>query len=185
MIKTRMWVQTEGNFLILLALMLLLLPIQWVFAAVMAAVFHELCHYVAIRLLGGNVYGLRFGFGGAKMEVEPMPPWKELIAALAGPVGSALLVLLVKQMPRLAVCGLVHCVFNLLPLFPLDGGRILRGFFAMVLPDERAEQVFGISQQVIIWGMSAACVFAAFRWGILPALLGFCLIYRQRRKRTV
>lgn len=183
MIKTKLWVQTEGSFLILLALMLLLLPLQWVLAAAGAACFHELCHYAAIRLLGGDVYGLRLGINGAKMEVAPLAPGKELVAALAGPVGSAFLVLLAKWLPRLAICGFVHCVFNLLPLFPLDGGRALRGLMTLFLPDETGQRAFSISQQVLLWGVGFLCILCAFKWGIFPAILGITLIWRQRKKR--
>lgn len=185
MIKTKMWVQTDGGFLILLALMLLLLPLQWVLAAVLAGCFHEGCHYLAIRLLGGRVYGLRLGSGGAKMEVEYLPPAKELIAALAGPIGSALLVVLVKWMPRLAICGFAHCVFNLLPLFPLDGGRALHGLFGLCSPKGRGEQAFSAFQQMLLWCLGAVCILAAFKWGILPAIFGMMVIWRQRKKRTV
>lgn len=185
MIKTKLWVQTEGGFLILLAAMLLLLPLQWVLAAVLAACFHECCHYLAIRALGGEVYGLRLGLGGAKMEVAPLPSGKELAAALAGPIGSAFLVLLAKWLPRLAVCGFVHCVFNLLPLFPLDGGRALRGLLTLILPMDRAERVFSVSQQAVRWCMGALCLLAAFKWGVFPALVIIGLFLRQRKKRTV
>lgn len=185
MIKTKPWVQTEGGFLVLLAAMLLLLPLQWVLAAVLAACLHECCHYLAIRALGGEVYGLRLGFGGAKMEAAPLPPGKELVAALAGPVGSASLVVLSRWLPRLAVCGFVHCVFNLLPLFPFDGGRVLRGLLALILPMDRAERAFSVSQQTMRWGLGAVCLLVVFKWGIFPALLAMGLILRQRKKRTV
>lgn len=185
MIKTKMWVQTEGGFLILLAAMLLVLPLQWVLAATVAVAFHEACHFIAIRLLGGRIYGLRLGLGGAKMEVEPMPPQTEAVAALAGPIGSALLVLLARYAPRLAICGFIHCLFNLLPLFPLDGGRVLRGLLALFFPSGRAEQVFSRFQQVLWWILGAGTLLIAFQWGVFPALLCLCLLWRQRKKRTV
>lgn len=185
MIKTKLWVQTEGSFLVLLALMLLILPLQWVMAATAAAAFHELCHYLAVRGLGGHVFGIRLGLGGAKMEVEQLPPPKELMAALAGPVGSALLVLLAKWLPRLAICGFVHCVFNLLPLFPLDGGRALRGILELFWPEGVGERAFFTFQRIFGWGIGILAAWAALKWGIFPALVGIGLIWCQRRKRTV
>ena len=44
----------SGGFYLFLSLMILLLPLKWVIAMILAAVFHELCHYVAIRLLTGQ-----------------------------------------------------------------------------------------------------------------------------------
>lgn len=183
--KSKPWVQTDGSFLILLAVMLLLLPLQWVLAAIGAAAFHEGCHFLTIRLLGGQVYGLRLGFGGAKMEVSAMSPRKETVAALAGPVGSAILILLAKWLPRIAICGFAHCLFNLLPLFPLDGGRAMRGLLTVFLPGDKGERIFSGFQRILLWGVGLGCILAAFRWGIVPAIFGSMVIWRQRRKRIV
>ncbi len=185
MLNTRCKVQTQGSFLILLALMLLLLPLQWVLAAAFAATFHECCHFLAIRLLGGRVYGLRLGMNGAKLDVEPLPPAKELIAALSGPIGSAMLLFLAKWAPRTAICAFFHCAFNLLPLFPLDGGRALRSVLCTIFPQGRAERIFFASQRVLHIALGVFCTWTALRGGILPALAISVLILRQIRRRNI
>lgn len=183
--KAGIWVRTEGSFLILLALLLLLLPFQWIIAAITAALIHECCHYGAIRLLGGRVYGLCLDMRGAKMEVEPMTPAKELTAVLAGPIGSALLILTARWMPRLAICGLVHCLFNLIPLFPLDGGRALRSAAELLLPPEKRKQVFAWSQKIVAWCIGIGSAVLTVRWGMPVAVLGIWLVWHQRKMRIV
>lgn len=178
-------VRLDGSVCILLALMLLLLPLKWVLAALLAMAVHELCHAAAICLLGGQVYGLHIGAGGMKMETAPLPPGKELIAALAGPIGSALLILLARWLPRTAVCGAVHCVYNLLPLFPMDGGRVLSSTIDLCLPGGQGRRVFEISQRVLRLLLGLAGLLAGLRWGIWPAMAGFLLLWRQRKARTV
>lgn len=185
MIKTKLWVQADGTFYLVVAMMLLLLPLQWVLAAGMAAGVHECCHFLAIRWMGGRIYGLRLGIHGIKMEMEPLTPGKELVAALAGPMGSALLVLLARWMPRLAICGFLHCFFNLLPLFSLDGGRALRGALRLFLPGARADEILSIVRRIFTWAMALISVVAAFRWGIFPAVICIVFILRLRKKRTV
>lgn len=110
---------------ILGALALLVLPLNWLLAALCAAGFHELCHFSVIRLTGGEVRSLTVRTGGAVMEVPPMDRRAELLCAAAGPMGSFLLLGLARWFPRLALCGFVQGCFNLLPIYPMDGGRIV------------------------------------------------------------
>ena len=94
--------------------------------AFLAAFIHECAHYLSIRLLGGQVYGVTLGGNGALMETAPLTPCREAICVLAGPLGSLSLLLMARHFPEAAVCGLVQGAYNLIPIYPLDGGRILR-----------------------------------------------------------
>jgi Zn-dependent protease len=108
-------------------------------------VFHEMAHALVARHYGMPVRGITlFIFGGvAEMEQEPPSPKSELLMAIAGPLASFVLagvfflLLLVAgafDAPP-AVQGTlwymwfinaVLAIFNLVPAFPLDGGRVLR-----------------------------------------------------------
>ena len=111
---------------IILAFFLLTVPLGWITAGLFAAMIHEVCHILVIIVLKLPIYGLSVGLSGAKIHTAPLLPWQEFICAAAGPVGSFLCVLLVHRWPMIALCGLVQGSFNLLPIYPLDGGRILR-----------------------------------------------------------
>ena len=60
------------------------------------------------------------------MHADGMSTTKTLICVLAGPIGSLLLLLYIRWIPRIAFCALVQTIYNLLPIYPLDGGRAIR-----------------------------------------------------------
>ena len=108
-------------------------------------IFHELWHSLVARKFGLSIKEITlFIFGGvANMEEEPPSPKAEFLMTIAGPLASLFLSGLFYGLYRVAqgtnwglpaagVVGylgwinLILALFNLIPAFPLDGGRILR-----------------------------------------------------------
>ena len=110
----------------MLGLAVLLLPLRVLLGIVLAAAVHELGHLAVMYFLGVPVLGINLYPGGARIAAGPMEPGEEVICALAGPVAGALVIFAWKWFPELAVAGLVQTVFNLIPIYPLDGGRVVR-----------------------------------------------------------
>lgn len=116
-------------------------------------VAHELSHSLAARRLGMQMRGITlFIFGGlAEMDDEPPNPKAEALMALAGPAMSILLGALFYGAYRafngglstpvsgvigyLGILNLALAGFNLIPAFPLDGGRVLRALLWRVSGD--------------------------------------------------
>jgi Zn-dependent protease/predicted transcriptional regulator len=111
----------------------------------MSIVFHETAHSLVARHYGMPIRGITlFIFGGvAEMTTEPSRPRDELLMAAAGPAASLLLAIILFLLfagvvawdgPAsiatvfwyLALINFVLAVFNLVPAFPLDGGRMFR-----------------------------------------------------------
>lgn len=119
-------------------------------------VLHELGHSIAARKCGMRMKGITlFIFGGvAEMTDEPPNATAEFIVAIAGPIVSVVLgglFLLVsafadtmmippaaaKVIWYLGFINLVLVVFNMIPAFPLDGGRVLRALLWHLKKDLR------------------------------------------------
>ncbi len=116
----------EGSFWILLALWLLLFPLRWTAGVLLAAGTHELGHLLAIWLTGGKIRSFRLSAAGGNITTDPMGRWQELVCLLAGPLAGGLVILMKDWFPEAALAALLQTAFNLLPVYPLDGGRILR-----------------------------------------------------------
>ena len=123
--------------------------VYWLMGAIgavglfLSVVFHELCHSLVARRFGIIMKGITlFIFGGvAEMTEEPPSPRAEFVVAGVGPASSLFLALaaylahgLLGENPGavgpildyLAGINLLLAAFNLVPAFPLDGGRMLR-----------------------------------------------------------
>ena len=117
---------------LLCALAILMVPLNWLAAFLLAAGIHELGHICAVYSLGGKINNIKISISGAIIETGLMPVWKNLLSSAAGPAASLLLVLFISRFPRVAVCGLCHGFYNLLPVYPLDGGRILNEIYKLL-----------------------------------------------------
>lgn len=165
---------------ILGAVLLVTVPLPWIAGAFAAAAFHELCHVLAVYALGERIRSFRIGGGGALLELGPVSNGKELLCAAAGPMGSLLLVLLYRRFPRLAACGLIQGCFNLLPVYPMDGGRILQCILRCFLGDRLGERVGESVQWTVIVLLLAAGIYVSFRYslGIIPTVAMITVIFR-------
>ena len=148
---------------------------------------HELGHaFVALR----NKIPVKsinlFIFGGvAQIGQEPTTPSAEFRIAIAGPLVSVGLAVLFgaiwwldQNIPVLAApsvylmrINLILAAFNLIPGFPLDGGRVLRAIAWWVLKSfQRATQLAAFSGQLVAFGFIAVGVFAIFNGPLFNGL---------------
>lgn len=119
------------------AMMLLLIPLRWIFAMILSASIHELGHLLCVRLCGGCIRNVDIGLRGLRIRSDPLPHRQALICIAGGPAANLLMVFYRRLFPRIAICAFFQMVYNLLPFYPLDGGRMLR----LILGRDREERI--------------------------------------------
>ena len=143
--------------------------VLFIVAIFVCVVLHEFGHILVARRFGivsKEVTLLPIG-GVADLNKMPEKPYQELLIALAGPavnfvIAAALLLGVgaigpsaithlddpaIGAIERLAAANLFLGLFNLVPAFPMDGGRVLRAALAMWLGQERATRIAALIGQ--------------------------------------
>ncbi len=164
------WLGWESNGLVssLWALAL----INGLFACV---VLHELAHSLVAIRFGAEVRNITLlPIGGvASMKSIPEKPYQEFLVSVAGPLTNVLIVLILtaargrfpswqqenvfpasggELLDALIWANLILAVFNLVPAFPMDGGRVLRSLLALFLPYRQATTAAATIGQLLAVG---------------------------------
>ena len=158
---------------------LLILPFRWVSGIAAAATVHELGHLLALRFFRLPECHLEIGGFGAKITTGCLTAGQEILSALAGPVASFSLLLL-DRFPVLGLIGLVQGLFNLLPIYPLDGGRALRALLSSSFPGQ-AGMVLAAAEAVTV--VSLMLLFLRLRVPIWMGVAVFLFIGKPRAEK--
>ena len=183
--------------------------VRWVaafagaFGLLASIVFHELGHALAAQAVGVRVSRITlFLFGGvAELDSEPTHPWRDAATTIAGPLSTGILALLLLLLARsaaiwqgnigwaaltvlqyLVTINVIIALFNLLPAFPLDGGRLLRALIWRIRGDYRwatriaARIGVGLAVALIALGVSSALLDTIRIGGLWSVLLGIFLL---------
>jgi len=112
--------------------LLYFLDCDGVFAGMtLAALAHEAGHAVLIYVLGGRVFEAELTVGGACIHhsLEDRG-WRDMVVAIGGPAFNILSAVIFAGREGLAgvfaASSLLLGIYNMLPVYPLDGGRILK-----------------------------------------------------------
>ena len=116
---------------------------------------HEAAHFVMAKIFRVQVEGIKLSALGAAARVrniESIRLWKRYLLYLSGPAANAFIAMpalaagmvypwYLDILYELAMINIVLCVFNLLPAFPLDGGRICQNFLCNRIGLIRANRI--------------------------------------------
>lgn len=147
----------------------------------LALICHETGHLLAMKLAGVAVHEFRLSAAGAVINGGFTGYRQELACASAGPIFSFLLCLCTfRWYPGLSVVSAVLGTVNLLPVYPLDGGRILRSALLLHLEQTKVDRTLRFTTSVICCLlMIGACWAAAeLQAGLWPVFAALIILWR-------
>ncbi len=177
----RKWLDIDFSvsfgFCIFLAALVLLLPLKLILGWILAVAVHEGCHYAALRICRVPVLKIKFQGLGLQIETGEMTVLQELLCAAAGPLGGMSLLFVSRWMPYSAVCAFCLSMFNLLPIYSLDGGRVLSCVLRRWLGQKQGEQAGNVISMMVMAVIAFFCVCQSVQTGnLLWCLCGLVLV---------
>lgn len=176
-----------------------LLSMAFILLLFLCVLLHEFGHAMA-----GRHYGIRtpditlLPIGGvARMQAIPDKPWQEFVIAVAGPAvnvaiaGTLWMGLFLwpdlldrghpvssEILPNLLKINVALVMFNMIPAFPMDGGRVLRALLAMKLNYLKATKIAARTGQVF----AAGFVLVGLGWNPILLFIGLFVFTAARQE---
>ncbi len=156
----------------------------WLLLLTLIILLHELGHALVARRFGQHILGITLHlFGGLMEHAGPLSRRQSIVVALAGPAVN--LVLLIPALLLRAVLdpnsfagwlatalfwlNLVLLLFNLLPVYPLDGGQAFRAILYQRLGAARARLISAVTSLAVLVGAAVYAILSDF--GALSLML--------------
>lgn len=134
---------------------------NYIFYYVVTATLHEYGHLITAKLLGYRVDGVVYSLYGVGLKTNNVYKRKDdILVSLAGPLVNLILIIICISLwwifPTIyfftyefVISNIVVMLFNLLPIYPLDGGRVI---FAMLLKKFKARKILKVNQILCVIG---------------------------------
>jgi len=152
---------------------------------------HELSHVAALLLLGQRITGISLDARGLCIGYDgTCSPHGHIVAALAGPLGGAVYALAgftdVPWLKQSACLSLLLTAFNLLPLMPLDGGRVFSQICVLTLGETRGERLCRtVSAALLALLLLGGVVLAAWKKSTAPLAAAIWLLLFQNEQEAL
>lgn len=184
---------------IFMILFLLTSQIQTYATMMIFAIIHEFGHLIAGLILGMKPekmeivpYGVSISFKlmlqdyNKKIHNGNLLEIKKIIVALAGPLTNLIIILIAFNINQnvfssliIIYANILLIIFNLLPIYPLDGGRILKGILHIIFGKRKAEKytnyisfisviILTLISSILVYAFKNISIFiiVLFLWGI-------------------
>lgn len=135
-----------------------------------AALIHEVGHLTAIIATGGQVRSIIINAGGLKIDYDSseLSYFRDALCTLSGPIFGIASAYISSYFNKPLLSGICFGInmFNLIPVRPLDGGRLLWQIMMSIVPNY-ADGICGIVEYTVLCGLILRLVSEIFLWDLL------------------
>lgn len=175
--RNKVTIYVHSEFFLIFTLALFLIPVRWVLGWIIAGFLHEFSHMGMLYIQKVKIVSVSIKASGAIIMSEPMSFLQEFYCALAGPLGSLSSYIFLRIFPEITICAFLQSAFNLLPAYPLDGGRAIKCAVSHFWGESRGEAVSKYLTGIVFAVLSAISFWLIFYLHIHLLLpVGFLLL---------
>ena len=177
-------------------LLFLMTSVSTTIAIFLSVLIHEMAHAYIAHRRGWKVFGIKldFLFGTAKLDMS-MPEKDSIPVVVAGPLSNLIFAIFVfilidlfymigfyldpvisQFLNTLLFVNIILFIFNLLPIYPLDGGRIVRDFLVLKMRNQRQMAIRIASIISLIFSL-LLLIYSIFSVSILLIFFSVLFIY--------
>ena len=174
-------VEVRTGFLLFLAIYYFLDPAHTFWPFCIAATLHEGGHILALYNFGIPIRSICLQGNGTVIEAGVLSYRQEVIVGLAGPLVNILLsIAMLHKAPVFALVNFALFFYNMLPFYPLDGGRLLRALLHLSLSERQASCTERFAGGICMLTLVALAVYltCVLHAGLWPVLLCAFLLLR-------
>ena len=177
-------------------LLFLMTSVSTTIAIFLSVLIHEIAHAYIAHRRGWKVFGIKldFLFGTAKLDMS-MPEKDSIPVVVAGPLSNLIFAIFVfilidlfymlgfyldpvisQFLNTLLFINIILFIFNLLPIYPLDGGRIVRDFLVLKMRNQR-QMAIRIASIISLIFSILLLIYSIFSVSILLIFFSALFIY--------
>jgi len=175
-------------------LIFLMAPMSWGIAIFFSVLIHEMAHAWVADRRGWRVYGIRVDLFTGSAAVDTNMPERDAIPVVAaGPLSNLLLSIIIllftgslgvdsinptvfKFLNDLFVVNIILFIFNILPIYPMDGGRLVKDFLFLKMRSNRA-LAKKIAGSISLVFSIALLVYSSATFNVIMIIFSILFIY--------
>ena len=151
------------------------------FPGLTACLVHELGHVLVIHIIGGKIERLELTASGAVLVLDtryPLSYVEEGVSSFAGPMANFVCGGVAAYLGHYLTAGVNFAIglFNLLPIWPMDGGRVLCSALSLFWAEERIDKCILMVSFVLVGGLFSIGFMLIREFGNPTLLVTSCIL---------